>query len=434
VYGALVAAPDSIRTGLNSVLAAFAPRTSPPSVATVLRSVLWPLAILFIIHRSYVLATNGYITDDYGPVYRAVVNFKMGWDIYNEHFNHVDPHYLYPPGGTLLMAPFGYLPVDASRYWFITFNTIAIVLAAYFLVRLFGYGFKSVALPALLAAMFVSESVINTLVFGNINGCILLLEVLFFRWLLDGNRNHEWWAGVAIGLSLVVKPLLGPLLLLPLLNRQWRAVVAAIVVPVVFNAAAWPLVSDPMNFVTRTLRYIFTTRDYFNSSIAGNGSYYGLPIWLILLLRFAFAVLAVLSLWLLYKHYRTRDPLFWMATSSGVLLIASFLVLSLGQGYYSMMLFPFLMTVVLPNSVIRNWPAWLAIYGFMSADKWLLGHWPTTGRFLEYAKFTYGWSLMLIVVFAVLYFRYLDAKSDGRLADGIDPPWMAEKKDEHAPA
>ncbi len=38
-----------------------------------------------------------------------------------------------------------------------------------------------------------------------------------------------------------------------------------------------------------------------------------------------------------------------MLTSSGVLLIASWLVLSLGQGYYSMMLFPFLMTVVLPQ-------------------------------------------------------------------------------------
>jgi arabinofuranan 3-O-arabinosyltransferase len=427
VYGALVAAPDSIRTGL---LNAFAPRTSPPTAATVLRYILWPLAILFIIHRSYVLATNGYITDDYGPVYRAVVNFKMGWDIYNEHFDHVDPHYLYPPGGTLLMAPFGYLPVDASRYWFITINTVAIVIAAYLLVRLFNYTFSSVAFPALLAAMFCTESVINTLVFGNINGCILLLEVLFFRWLLDGKVNHQWWAGVAIGLSLVVKPLLGPLLLLPLLNRQWRALATAIVVPVVFNAAAWPLISDPMKFVTRTLRYIFTTRDYFNSSIAGNGIYYGLPMWLILLLRILFFGLAVASLWLLYRYYRERDPLFWMATSSGVLLIASFLVLSLGQGYYSMMLFPFLMTVVLPNSVIRNWPAWLAIYGFMSADRWLLGHWPTTGRFLEYAKFTYGWSLMLVVVFAVLYFRYLDAKSEGRLSDGIDPPWMTEKKAE----
>ena len=219
MYGALVAAPDSIRTGL---LKAFAPPTSAPSVATVLRSILWPIAIVMIIHRSYVLATNGYITDDYGPVYRAVVNFKRGWDIYNEHFDQVDPHYLYPPGGTLIMAPFGYLPVDASRYWFITFNTIAIIIAAVLLVQLFKFSWSSVALPALLVAMFCTESVVNTLVFGNINGCILLLEVLFFRWLLDGKVNHQWWAGVAIGLTLVVKPLLGPLLLLPLLNRQWQ--------------------------------------------------------------------------------------------------------------------------------------------------------------------------------------------------------------------
>ena len=429
MYGALVAAPDSIRTGL---LKAFAPRTSAPSTATVLRSILWPVAILLVIHRSYVLATNGYITDDYGPVYRAVVNLKRGWDIYNEHFDQVDPHYLYPPGGTLLMAPFGYLPVDASRYWFVTINTIAIVIAACLLVKLFNYTLGSVALPALLVAMFCTESVVNTLVFGNINGCILLLEVLFFRWLLDGTVNHQWWAGVAIGLSLVVKPLLAPLLLLPLLNRQWRPLITAVAVPVVFNLAAIfsPVarfqVSDPMNWVTRTLPYIFSIRDYFNSSIQGNGVYYGLPMWLILLLRIAFLALAVGSLWLLYRYYRTRDPLFWMATSSGVLLIASYLVQSLGQGYYSMMLFPFLMTVVLPNSVIRNWPAWLAIYGFMSADRWLLGHWPTTGRFLEYMRFTYGWCLMLIVVFCVLYFRYLEAKADGRLDDGIDPLWMKQ--------
>jgi arabinofuranan 3-O-arabinosyltransferase len=400
----------------------------------VLRSILWPLAILMIIHRSYVLATNGYITDDYGPVYRAVVNLKMGWDIYNEHFDYVDPHYLYPPGGTLIMAPFGYLPVDASRYWFITINAIAIVVAAYLLVRLFNYTATSVAFPALLVAMFCTESVINTLVFGNINGCILLLELLFFRWLLDGRVSRQWWAGVAIGLTLVVKPLLAPLLLIPLLNRQWRALVTAIAVPIVFNVAAVfsPItrfqVQDPMNFFTRTLPYIFSIRDYFNSSIQGNGVYYGLPMWLIWLLRFSFALLAAVSVWLLYRYYRKRDPLFWMATTSGVLLIASWLVLSLGQGYYSMMLFPFLMTVVLPNSVIRNWVAWLAVYGFMSADRWLLGHWPTTGRALEYLRVTYGWSLMLIVVFCVLYFRYLDAKAEGRLEDGIDPAWMTEKE------
>ena len=130
--------------------------------------------------------------------------------------------------------------------------------------------------------------------------------------------------------------------------------------PLVFNVMAWPLVTDSASFVKYTLPYILGTRDYFNSSILGNGTYYGLPMWLIMALRVLFVALAAASLWLLYKYYRTRDPLFWMLTSSGVLLTTSWLVLSLAQAYYSMMLFPFLMTVVLPNSVLRNWPAWLA--------------------------------------------------------------------------
>ncbi|BBX70733.1 alpha-(1-_3)-arabinofuranosyltransferase [Mycolicibacterium psychrotolerans] len=411
---------------------AFRPRTSPPTTAAVLRSILWPLAILSVIHRSYVLVFNRYITDDFAPVYRAVINFKFGWDIYNEHFDYVDPHYLYPPGGTLIMAPFGYLPEVASRNWFIFFNTVAIILAGYFLLRLFGFTLSSVAAPALLLAMFCTESVTNTLVFGNINGVMLLLEVLFFRWLLDGVRSHEWWAGVSIGLTLVVKPLLAPLLLLPLLNRQWRVLVTAIAVPVAFNVAAWPLISDPMSFVTRTVPYIFSTRDYFNSSILGNGLYFGLPTWLILSLRVLFIVLGAASLWLLYRYYRERDQFFWMLTSSGVVLTTSWLVLSLGQGYYSIALFPFLMTVVLPNSVIRSWVAWLAAYGFLTMDRWLLWQLPSTGRALEYLKITYGWSLMVIVVFTTLLYRYLDARADGRLDDGIDPVWLSRRTPEAA--
>jgi arabinofuranan 3-O-arabinosyltransferase len=429
VYGALVTAVESPRGGLPDWLqATFAPRTVAPSSATVLRSVLWPIAILAVIHRTIVVTTNGNITDDFKPLYRAVLNFRHGWDIYNEHFDYVDPHYLYPPGGTLIMAPLGYLPFAESRYLFIGCNSAAIVIAAYFLLKMFNFSLTSVAAPALLLAMFCTESVTNTLVFTNINGVILLLEVLFLWWLLDGSASkrvgHQWWAGIAIGLALVVKPVLAPLLLLPLLNRQWRALLAAIVVPLVFNLAALPLVVHPMDFVTRTLPYTLGVRDYFNSSIEGNGVYFGLPFWLILFLRILFTLLAIGSLWLLYRYYRTRDPRFWFTTSSGVLLLWSWLVLSLSQGYYSMMLFPFLMTVVLPNSVIGNWPAWLGIYGFLTMDRWLLFNWMYVGRPLEYLKITYGWSLVLIVVFTVLYFRYLDAKAENRLDDGIDPAWL----------
>ncbi len=395
------------------------------NTAEVVRTALWPIAVMSIIHRSWVLTSNGYITDDWAPVYRAVRNFRAGDAIYNEHLDYVDPHYLYPPGGTLLMAPFGYVDtVFASHNWFVFANTVAIIAAACLLVRMFGFRLTSVALPALLTAMFFTESVTNTLVFTNINGCILLAEVLFFRWLLSEKTGLEWFAGVAIGLSLVVKPVLAVLLLIPLLNRQWRALATAVAVPLAFNIIAWPLVADSASFVKYTLPYILGTRDYFNSSILGNGTYYGLPLWLIMALRLLFVTLATVSLWLLYKYYRLRDPRFWMLTSSGVLLTTSWLVLSLAQAYYSMMLFPFLMTVVLPNSVLRNWPAWLAGYGFLTLDRWLMWRWPTTGRFLEYMRVTYGWSLLLIVVFCVLYFRYLDARAEGRTGHGIDPPWL----------
>ncbi|WP_096371144.1 arabinofuranan 3-O-arabinosyltransferase [Mycobacterium ulcerans] len=430
MYGALVTAADSTRTGLRECMqAAFRPRTGPPSASAILRSVLWPAAILSVLHRAIVLTTNGNITDDFKPVYRAVLNFRRGWDIYNEHFDYVDPHYLYPPGGTLLMAPFGYLPFAPSRYLFISINTAAILLAAYLLLRLFNFTLTSVAAPALVLAMFTTETVTNTLVFTNINGCILLLEVLFLRWLLDGRVSHQWWAGIAIGFTLVLKPLLGPLLLLPLLNRQWRTLVTAIVIPIVINLAALPLINHPMDFFTRTLPYILGTRDYFNSSIQGNGIYFGLPTWLILFLWLLFIAIAIASLWLLYRYYRTRDPLFWFTTSSGVLLLWSWLAMSLAQGYYSMMLFPFLMTITLRNSVIRNWPAWLGIYGFMTLDRWLLFNWMRWGRALEYLKITYGWSLLLIVTFTVLYFRYLDAKAEDRLDSGIDPAWLTAERE-----
>ncbi|MCV7193536.1 glycosyltransferase family 87 protein [Mycolicibacterium brumae] len=423
-------AADSKLTGVRAaVLRPFRPRTGPMDTATVLRTALWPLAIMAIIHRSYVLTTNGYITDDFGTVYRAVSNFRRGWDIYNEHLEYVDPHYLYPPGGTLLLAPFGFLPEFASRFWFVGINSAAIILAAMVLVRLFKFKLTSVALPALLLAMYCTESVTNTLVFTNINGCILLAEALFFHWLLTGRKRDEWLAGAAIGLTLTLKPLLGVLLLLPLLNRQWRALVTAFAVPLTFNLVAWPISADPMGFVNNTVPYLLQTRDYFNSSIVGNGGYYGLPPTMILGLRVLFIVLAAVSLWLLYRYYRQRDPLFWMLTSSGVLLTTSWLVLGLAQGYYSMMLFPFLMTVVLPNSVLRNWPSWLAVYGFLTMDRWLMWRWPTTGRFLEYMKITYGWSLLMIVVFFVLVFRYLDARREDRLDHGIDPAWMTPAED-----
>jgi arabinofuranan 3-O-arabinosyltransferase len=301
-------------------------------------------------------------------------------------------------------------------------NAIAIVIALYQLQRLFGLGLNSIAAPILLLATFSSETVTNTLVFTNINGLVLLGEIAFLVLLM---KRKDMWSGVAIGLTFAVKPILAPLLLLPLVRGQWKVFVTAIGIPLILTAVAWPLSADPMDFVRHTVPYLMESRDYFNSAIVGNGKYYGLPTALIWDLRGVFTAIVLSSLWLLYRYYR-HDELFFVVTTSGVLLTASWLLGSLGQMYYSMMLFPLLMSVVLKNSVMRNWPAWLAVYGFMSYDSWLSSRFIEAGRTAEYMKTTLGWSLMLLVVFGVLTVRYVTARREGRLDRGIDPAFLLE--------
>ncbi|MBC2643967.1 MULTISPECIES: glycosyltransferase family 87 protein [unclassified Rhodococcus (in: high G+C Gram-positive bacteria)] len=386
---------------------------------------LWPIAVMTVLHRVVVKAVNGYITDDFRPVYNAALAFLNGRPVYTANFNWVDPHYLYPPSGTLLMAPIAVIDPERSRWLFIIANAIAIMIALYLLLRLFGLGLNSIAAPILLLATFSSETVTNTLVFTNINGLVLLGEIAFLVLLM---KRKDMWSGVAIGLTFAVKPILAPLLLLPLVRGQWKVFVTAIGIPLILTAVAWPLSADPMDFVRHTVPYLMESRDYFNSAIVGNGKYYGLPTALIWALRGAFAGIVAGSLWLLYRYYR-HDELFFVVTTSGVLLTASWLLGSLGQMYYSMMLFPLLMSVVLKNSVMRNWPAWLAVYGFMSYDSWLSSRFIEAGRTAEYMKTTLGWSLMLLVIFGVLTVRYVTARREGRLDRGIDPAFLLEPED-----
>ncbi|MFD0361258.1 glycosyltransferase family 87 protein [Nocardia sp. GCM10030253] len=396
------------------------PRTAR-TTAEAIKFALWPLAVMTVLNRVFIKAVNGFITDDFKPVYNASLAFLNGNPVYTANFDSVDPHYLYPPSGTLLIAPLALVDPEKSRWCFILLNAAAIILACYLLLKLFKFTLSSVAAPVLLFAMFISETVTNTLVFTNVNGCILLAEVVFLHLLL---QRRDLWAGALLGLSIAVKPTLAPLILIAAARRQWKVFYPAIGVPVALTAIAWPLSKDADKFFTRTARYIVESRDYFNSAIVGNAAYYGLPLWLTWGMRIVMGILVAITLWLLYRYYR-EDELFFVTTSSGVLMTASFLLPSLGQMYYSMMLFPLLMSVVLRNSVMRNWPAWLAVFGFMSYDKWLSDRWQGFGRNLEYLRITFGWGLLLIVIFCVLGDRYLAARRDGRLRFGIDPTWMS---------
>ncbi len=396
-------------------------RTFPATATTlpgVLKMALWPLVVLTVLHRVVILAPQGSRTNDFGPVWEAARAFIERRAVYTADFNSVEPHYLYPPSGSLLMSPLGLINYEWSRWLFIGVNTAAVIIAALLLLRLFGYGLSSAAAPALLLALFFSESVSNTLVFTNVNGVILLLQVLFIALLI---ARKDLWAGVPIGLAVAIKPVLAPLLLLPLLQGRWRPLVASIGIPAVLTALAWPIAADPMDYIRRTVPYLTETRDYFNSSISGVGLYYGVPDWLTWIIRLGVAAMVLVIIYLLWRYYRD-DPLMYLGTGSGVLLAGSFLLGSLGQQYYSMLLLPLLITVLLPNSVMRNWPVWVAVYLFASFDSWYSTRFKLTGETLQYLRGTVGWTLLIVVVFTVLLNRYLVARAEGRLDEGIDPP------------
>ncbi|WP_231706966.1 glycosyltransferase family 87 protein [Tsukamurella sputi] len=406
-------------------MSSVAPARMKSDPGLVVKAILWPLALLTLLQRLIVLVPNGNKTDDFTTVYAAAVRFLRHEPVYTENYDTVDPHYLYPPSGTLVMAPFGYFDPETARYIFVGLSTIALLLALYVLLRMFGYGLNSVVAPVVLFFAVTTEAVTSTLVYTNFNCFVLLAEVAAMALLL---KRKDLWAGVPLGLSFAVKPLLFVMLLLIVANRQWKALIGAIGIPVVLMGVGMLFSADRTEFFHKTLPYLGQARDYYNSSIAGNAQYFGLPTWLDYFLRAAVVVMAAVTLWLLWRFYRSSNELLWLATSTGTLLTTSWLVMSLGQGYYSMLLFPMLMTVVFRSSVMGNWPSWVAVYGFLSYDFWLSGKWPAFGRSLAYLKCTLGWSLLIIVPFCVLLFRYLDARAENRLDEGIDRPLAPDEE------
>ena len=389
------------------------PTRSTMTVPRILAHVLWPLAIMTVLHRVVIKAVNGSITNDFGTVYIATRRFLAGEPVYGENLLTVQPHYLYAPSGTFLLSPFGVIDnYTLARWLFILLNTAAILGALWLLMRLFDLDVRSFATPAIVLATFCTEAVTNTLVFTNVNGVIFLCQVGFLYLL---HRRRLWWAGVAMGLSLAIKPMLAPLLVLPLIRRQWQPFVAAVAIPAAAMAAGWALTVDAGRYLETTLPYMGEVRDYYNSSLAGLGLYYGVPEPLVLVARILVVAATLLAVWLLLD-YRYTNEVLWLTTTSGVVLTGAFLVSTLGQMYYSMMLIPLMLTVVVDKSLVRNWPAWLAAYGIFTLDFWESARWPYYGRLLEFAHPTIGWLLLLATVLVVLLWRRTDPRRHERIA------------------
>lgn len=334
------------------------------ATATVLA---WVAAVGLILQRLVLIALPGTSTDDFTTVWSAARRFVERVPVYNENYAHVDPHYLYNPGATLLLSPLGlFSDVATVRPLFIMANAFAIICAIAWLTHFFGYGPKHPVFPAAIALAFLTESVTNTLNFGNINGILLLAVTAFLILFLSGKSLP---AGLILGLAVLVKPMLAPLLVLPLMRLDFKALGTGIAVPVVFNLVAWPLTPGARDYIDVVTPYLGITRDYANSSIAGFAVYFGMPGWLqVLLVAVVGAAVAIALLGL--ASYRYSSPVTWAFMSTGVLVAGVSLLSSLGQAYYSIMLIPAAFTVLHRFSPMRNPIPWIGLFLCMSPPGW----------------------------------------------------------------
>ena len=378
------------------------PADARAGLAQAITAAAWPVAALLVVHRLFVLARAGSVTDDFTTVWSAARRFVERVPVYNEVYSHVNPHYLYHPGATLLLAPLGLIAdIGVARPLFIAVNAACIIAALAWLTKLAGRPLAGPTFPVAVALAFSTEAVTNTLVFSNINGILLLALVAFIALLLS---RRDIAAGVVLGLAILVKPMFAPLLALPLLQLRWRPALGAIGVPVVMNLIAWPLTPGARDYLDVVVPYLKVTRDYANSSLSGFAVYFGMPGWAhaMLFLLFAAAVAgAVLGL----IRVRHSQELLYLAVGSGVLLAGVCLLSSLGQAYYSMMLFPALFTVFHPDSPLRSWPAWLGAALCLSPLSWSSSLHPLTGSWLNTFLPTAGWAVFIIACATWVLFR-----------------------------
>lgn len=357
-----------------------------PMQQRVLSAVLWPLAVLTYLHTvSVALANSRGI--DFRIIYGGASDFLQGRPVYD------DPEYLFFPGGLLLSSPMGVAPPELSHLIYVLLAAACAPVAAAVLLHLMGRSWRSPLGAGVLLGLAVSEAVTVTLVLGNVNTWLAVLQALFL--LLLVRRRHAA-AGLMLGLAIALKPVVGPLLLIPLLARRWGTAAVATAVAVMLNAVGFLLVAERGQFLSITVGELVSVRNDANSSIAAAVAFLELPPAVSLVARAAAAVLVVLAL--LWSR-RVADEPMRLAAQVGALMLGTFLVASLSEMYWSVLLLPLVLSVCRPSSPMHGWPAWVGVYLFATLDIWAAPQWsPELVDYYVQLRPTAGWALLLVVL------------------------------------
>jgi arabinofuranan 3-O-arabinosyltransferase len=372
--------------------------------ARIPRSLVWflvaipPLLFLEQFIRHY--AGQGW---DFVPVWNAARNFLHHQPLYfqgrpGDAPAWADVYYLfvYPPSLLVLIWPLGLLSFVTSNLVFTVADAAAILLAAGLCLRLFSIRMRSRTGLAVAGLLFLALPVTDTLHSGNVNGLVLAAEAAMF---LAAAQRQWLLAGVFLGLSLLVKPILLPLIVVFLLARNWRPALLALGIPVLLSLAVLPFTADGGQFFSRAVPFLINGNaaefQRFSISVAGQATIVGLPSIVTILFRAVLVGAGSLLVWIRWN--RRGDDRLRLVEVGGLIVLVTILSFSFAWQYHVLFLLPWVLSAWQPASLFRHPLAWVAVYLAAGPDIYLMERSGGVLFHLGVGRITLG----LVLLFAV---------------------------------
>ena len=235
---------------------------SSPS-GLVLALVAWAGALAVAAREERAALRNPAVGADFLPLRHAATALLHGQSVYH------DPQFVYPPTATPLFAPTTLGSFREATIVWLTVELLAVALAITLAVKNARLRHWSAVAAVTTAVIIKGDVTVDSISLGNLSLVLAPIAVIVLL-LFEGNR---WTAGCALLVgSLLVKPLLAPLLLLPAVRRKWRALTTCLLPAALLLALAVLLMpggQDAGEVLSRVAR---------GSDLRGSGAVFNLSL------------------------------------------------------------------------------------------------------------------------------------------------------------
>lgn len=296
----------------------------------------WAAVAYLAWHRVLDIVHHYRAGNDLRPVRDAGQSVLDGVGVYTV------PHFVYPPSAAVVGIPLTWVSFSRAVAIFAVVELAILLVAVLVTTRVTAASRWSLAASAIISGALIK----GDLILGSAwleNATVLLIPPLVVMILSWG--SGRWPLGsVAFALSLVFKPTLAPLVVIPFLARRWRSTAWA-----VGAAAALGLLSLPWAGGVRTTGQVVEAllhgsnlvgeKSVFNLSLRGMGEWHQIPGPIMTSARLVVVAVAIVCLVAVWRA-RPQMTSVLVGALAGLLLATTFLAGPLSEKNYLWLLVP----------------------------------------------------------------------------------------------